>query len=84
MSKLNKPRADATPDPEVARAFLAEQQIDPSEVTEAIHFSDGSMSVMLQRGSSQWHLGIEFDPSLTAQIAFALRSVGIAVERADG
>ena len=72
------------PDPEAARAFLVEHKIDPTEVAEAIHFADGSMSVVLQRGEDRWHWGIEFNPDFTTKVALALRAVGVPVERRDG
>ena len=84
MSKLNKPRASEMPDAEAARAFLAEQRIELLEVTEVIHFSEGSMSILMMRGEALWATVIEHDPDYAAKIALAFKSVGIPVERRDG
>jgi hypothetical protein len=81
MPKPNKPRASAPINIVAAKRLLAEYQINPSEVTQAAHFADGSMSILMQRGDDQWHLGIEFSPKFTSDIANALRAVGVPVER---
>ena len=77
MPKLDKPRADGSADPEAARAFLAAWDIDPAEVTRAVHFSDGSLSIATER----WHLGIESDPALATEVALGLCALGVPVER---
>jgi hypothetical protein len=83
MPKPNKPRTFPTPDPETVKSLLAKHEINPSEVAQAIHFSDGSLCIVMQRGEDLWHLGFEFSNDLTSEIAVALRSVGVPVERRD-
>jgi hypothetical protein len=84
VPKLNKPRTDAQPSEDVARDFLSLHQIDPTEVREVQHFSDGSMSVVMQQGDDLWHLGIEFDADLTAKLALAFKALSIPVGRHAG
>jgi hypothetical protein len=83
MPKLNKPRTGNMPDPETARAFLAEHQIALGEVTKVSHCADGSMYIVTQRGDAEWGECIEFDPDYTSQIALAFRAVGVPVDRGD-
>lgn len=84
VPKLNKPRLAAQPSEEAARQFLNAHEIDPSEVKEVLHFSDGSMSVVVQRGDDMWHYGFEFDPALTSELALAFKAVGVRVGRSSG
>lgn len=81
MPKLNKPRTERTLDPDTARAFLNEHQIEPSEVTEVSHFADGSMSILMQKEGAVWHEGIEFDPDFTSRLSLAFTAIGVPVHR---
>lgn len=84
MPKLNKPRLAAQLDETAARELLDTHEIDPSKVKEVLHFPDGSMSVIVQRGEDMWHHGFEFDPVLTADLALAFKAVGVRVDRSSG
>jgi hypothetical protein len=84
VPKLNKPRSAPFPHEKTARELLSLHQIDPSEVREVQHFSDGSMSVISGRGADLWHTGFEFDSALTAELALAFRALGIRVDRSAG
>lgn len=84
MPKLNKPRLAHMPDEGAARELLSAHDIAPAEVQEVHHFSDGSMSVIIQRGEDRWNHGFEFDPALTAELSLAFKAVGITVIRDEG
>lgn len=84
MPKLNKPRSAWQPDERTARELLGEFDIDPGEVKDVRHFSDGSMSIVMQRDEDLRHLGVEFDPDLTANLALAFKALGIRVDRSAG
>jgi len=84
VPKLNKPRLASLPDEKAARELLSLHEIDPTEVMEVQHFSDGSMSVIAGRGADLWHSGFEFDPALTSELALAFRALGIRVDRSAG
>jgi hypothetical protein len=84
VPKLNKPRLEAQPDETSARQLLIAHEIDPSEVKEVLHFSDGSMSIVVRRGEDIWHHGFEFDAALTADLALAFKALGVRVERSSG
>lgn len=78
MPKPNKPRHDG-PTPN-AEAYLAD--LDLASIKQVTHFSDGSMSIVHEFNGRTYHLGVEFNPALTAEIARYLRSMGIEVKRA--
>ena len=69
------------PDVDTAHALLLDYGISPASVEEVSHFSDGSMSVITRENDQMWHLGIEFDPDLTASLAAAFLTIGVPVER---
>jgi len=81
MPKANKPRHGASLSPDEARAFLGSQEIDPAMVMEAIHYSDGSLFLLIGPPETQHAVGVEFNPELAVAIVSALRALGVEVVR---
>jgi len=78
MPKPNKPRHGGPT--RNAEAYLADW--DLASIKEVTHFSDGSMSIVHDLNGRTYHTVIEFNPTLTAEIARHLTSIGIEVKRA--